>query len=267
MKVGSAPRPLTAEALARRRHVLARIALPLLPLMLPARRAGALDFPALPALPGGGGGPSVQVVSEPSICQARCRDQVRPGARPTRTSHSPFDCAPRTRRAAPAQDFVVMRYTGRFTNGTIFDARYADQPLTCEIGAFYLPGVDRALTNRCVGTTLQLRWEQSPPLARPSDAALLPAGSPVVLDVELLTIQYKLFGEKMRNVSNPYYFAPEPLTLTSAFDERGHASDRPPTIQKDNPFSITDGEFSIISNPTGALTSLVAPLFKQGPSE
>ena len=49
-----------------------------------------------------------------------------------------------------------MRYTGRFTNGTIFDARYADQPLTCEIGAFYLPGVDRALTNRCVGTTLRL---------------------------------------------------------------------------------------------------------------
>ena len=182
-----------------------------------------------------------------------------------------------------------MRYVGRFANGTAFDARYAEEPLTCEIGAFYLPGVDAALDGRCVGSTLRLRWEQSPPLARPSDAALLPAGSPIVLDVELLTIQYKLFGEKMRNASNPYYFAPAPLTLTSAADARGHASARPPTITKDspppspparptargwltprrsqdNPFSITDDEFSFVSNPTGALTELFGPLFKQGPA-
>ena len=40
---------------------------------------------------------------------------------------------------ANEQDFVVIKYTGRFADGTVFDDRYAEQPLTYELGSFYLP--------------------------------------------------------------------------------------------------------------------------------
>ena len=61
--------------------------------------------------------------------------------------------------------------------------------------------------------------------------------------------------------------AEAPLTLSSAYDERGHSSARVPTIGKDNPFSIAPGEKSLISNPSGVITSLFDGVFEAGPGQ
>jgi hypothetical protein len=199
----------TSSAHASRRSIIA-----LSPLLLGPRPATAAS------------GPSVDILSSPSICQGRCREQ----------------------------DFVVVRYVGRRADGTPFDTRYAETPLIYELGGFYLPGVDKALEGSCVGSRLRLSWASSPPVG---DEAKLPTGTPIELELELLTIRYSLFGEKMRDASNRYWFTEQPLTLTSAADyTRGHATSRIPEIKKDNPFSIAPGENSIISNPTSMLTPL-----------
>jgi len=226
MRVPSPPlRGSPAQQALPRRHLLTAAA-SLLPLLAPPdRTAAALPF----GLFGGPSArPTVEVLSASPACQGRVR----------------------------LQDFAVIRYTGRFSNGTVFDARYREQPLIYELGAFYLPGVDAALENQCAGTKLRLRYAESPILSRPEDAALLPAGSAIELEVELVTIKYSLFGEKMRGVTDTYYFAPFPLTLTSPVDERGHASSRTPEVIRDNPFAIAPNENSIISNPKGVLTPL-----------
>ena len=220
-----------SPTLLRRRAVLAAS----IPTLYAARKpAGAAELP----LPGGGAiplpsfesnRPSVDLLSTPSICQGRCRDQ----------------------------DFIVVRYVGRSANGgAVFDDRYERQSLTFELGSFYLPGVDAALEGACVGSKFRLTWPSSPALGPDADAEL-PRG-PIELELELVTIKYSLFGEKMRNATNTYWFNPEPLSLTSAVDARGHLSSREPIVKKDNPFSIAPGEKSIISNPS----SVLGPLFK-----
>ena len=163
------------------------------------------------------------------------------------------------------QDFVVVRYVGRFADGTPFDTRYADRDLVYELGAFYLPGVDELLVGRCVGTKLRLRWESCPAPVAAADAALLPAGSAISLEIELRSIKYSLFGEKMRNASSTYWFNPERLTLASAPDGRGHASSRTPFLPKDNPFAISPSEISIISNPSGLLKPLLSGQLPDSP--
>lgn len=188
----------------------------------------ALATAAQPSMAARGSAPRVELLSSPDICQGRCRDQ----------------------------DFVVLRYTGRFADGRPFDERYATRPLIHELGSFYLPGVDDALVGACVGSRLRMTWERSPSLG-PEYEALLPSGSPIELEMEVVTIRYSLFGEKMRDPTSTYRFTPTPLTLTSAADyERGHATSRPPLVTKDNPFAIAPGEKSIISNPTSTLTNL-----------
>lgn len=199
------------------------LSLSLLPLVL-SRPAGALPATL----------PTVEILSTPDICQARTRDQ----------------------------DFLVVRYTGRFADGRPFDERYAQQPLTFELGGFYLPGVDQALTGLCVGTRVRLAWARSPALG-PEFEPVLPAGSAIEMDVSLVSIKYSLFGEKMR-IFGPgakaegedFWFAPKPLTLSSPVDARGHRTDRETVVKKDNPFSIAPGENSIISNPANTLRPL-----------
>ena len=205
---------------------------PLLAVQLPAAppATASTDFPA-----------QVKIVNTPELCQARCRDQ----------------------------DFVAIKYIGRRTDtGAIFDDRYAKQPLIFEIGSFYLPDVDAGLESACVGSKLRFFWPRSPPLGAEFEAAL-PAGTPIELELELVTIKYSLFGEKMKARSigegngapSSYRFTPGPVTLTSAADfERGHASLRAPVITKDNPFSIAAGENNLISNPS----SVLGPLWQAG---
>jgi len=177
--------------------------------------------------------PRVSVLSTPDVCQARCRDQ----------------------------DFVAVRYLGRFADGKPFDDRYASRPLIYELGSFYLPGVDEEVTGACVGTRLRFTWTRAPALGRVYEA-VLPAGSTIELELELDNIRYSLFGEKMRNAGSEVWFAQSPLTLTSAADyERGHASARAPSVKKDNPFSIAPGEKSLISNPSSVLTPLFSGFF------
>ena len=177
--------------------------------------------------------PRVDVLSTPDICQGRCREQ----------------------------DFVCIKYVGRLTDtGKVFDERYAQKPLIYELGSFYLPGLDKGLKDVCVGTKLRFTWARSPALG-PEFEAVLPAGSPIELQVELVNIKYALFGEKMRDATNPYWFARAPLTLTSAADyEHGHSSSREPTIGKDNPFSIAAGEKNLISNPQSVLSPIFGEL-------
>ena len=105
--------------------------------------------------------PRVAQVSLPDVCQARLRDQ----------------------------DFAVVRYTGRFSNGTTFDTRYAKDPLTFEVGAFYLPGVDAALEGTCVGSKLRFSWQSSPVPVDAADAQVLPPGSSIVIDMDVLSIK------------------------------------------------------------------------------
>ena len=191
--------------------------------------------PALAAFGLGGSGVQSQVVSSPDICQGRCQDQ----------------------------DFVVIRYIGRRLDSTTpFDSRYAKRPLVYELGSFYLPGVDESIEGACVGSKLKLSWARCPDLG-PEYAALLPPGTPIEMDVELLSIKYSLFGEKMRNASSTYWFAEAPLTLTSQVDDRGFVDrGRGVEIKKDNPFSIAPGEKSLISNPSSSLTNLFTGFFE-----
>ena len=43
-----------------------------------------------------------------------------------------------------------------------------------------------------------------------------------------------------------FYFAPQPLTLRSPADKRGHTSDRVPLVQTDNPFAIAPNKASMV---------------------
>lgn len=190
----------------------------------------------------GGGAARVEVLSTPAICQGRCREQ----------------------------DFVVVKYVGRRADGTAFDNRYEQQPLIYELGGFYLPGVDSGLDGACVGTKLRYTWPNGVNLGFPY-IEKLPAGEPISLELELVNIRYSLFGEKMRlrtgsfDYASNYWFAEEPLTLTSAADyERGHKTADDPVIKKDNPFSIGYGEKNLISNPSSTLGPLFKGMFGEG---
>ena len=93
----------TPVALSATRRQAAALVLSL-PMMLRQQPASAL-------LGFGSDRPRVEQVGSPEVCQARANEQ----------------------------DFVVIKYTGRFADGTVFDDRYAEQPLTYELGSFYLP--------------------------------------------------------------------------------------------------------------------------------
>jgi hypothetical protein len=210
-----------------------RALLGVLPTILTVRAAHALEIPGvlsiempsvtMPSFGNGFARPKVEIVSSTDVCAGRCRDQ----------------------------DFVVVRYVGKRGDGTVFDDRYAQQPLVYELGSFYLPGVDEALEGACAGSTFRFSWVSSPSLGTPEMDAKLAPGTPIEMELELLSIRYSLFGEKMRNATNAYWFAPSPLSLTSPFDPRGHLTDRTPEIRKDNPFSIAPGEKNLISNIRG----------------
>ena len=223
MRTERRARPTPAS---RRQAVALALALPVL----------APLTPAFALLGIGESQPTVREVgtAEGFICQARLRDQ----------------------------DFAVVRYTGSFANGTVFDARYAEQPLTFEVGSFYMPGVNEALEGMCVGSKLRLSWNNnSPPPLSAADEPLLPAGSSVVFDIEVLSIRYQLFGEKMRQPQQKqqtidYMFAPEPLSLRSPVDARGHTADRLPLVKTDNPFAIAPNKVSLITNPGNTLAPL-----------
>ena len=202
------------------------LALALLPL-LPARPASALFGIGGPA------GPVVEFLSRQEVCQAR----------------------------AQVQDFVAIRYTGRFEDGRVFDSRYAEQPLVYQLGSFYLPGVDSSLAGACVGSKMRLRWASSPNLPRLEDAAGLPEGSAIEMDLEFVTIKYSLFGETMRDPKDDYFFAPGPITLSSVFTTRGHASGLTPRVKRDNPFALGPTEDSIISNSQGVLKPMIGDGF------
>lgn len=205
------------------------LSLALLPLLQPAHEALAL--PSLPFFSSSDSSVKVTELESPSVCQARLRDQ----------------------------DFVAITYIGQFADGRVFDDRYAMRPLVYELGGFYLDGVDQALAGRCVGTKLQLTWPSSPAIrvGVANDLRRLPAGSALQMELEVRSIKYSLFGEKMRDPSNQYWFSPSPLTLTSPVEARGHLTSRAPLVKKDNPFSIAPGEKSIISIPSNTLVPLL----------
>ena len=217
---------MRVEPVSRRQAVALALALPVL---APLKAFALLGI--------GESQPTVREVDTAAgfICQARLRDQ----------------------------DFAVVRYTGSFANGTAFDTRYTEQPLTFELGSFYLPGVDEALEGACVGSKLRLSWNNnSPPPLSAEDAPLLPAGSSVVLDFEILSIKYQLFGEKMRlpqqkQETIDYMFAPESLSLQSPVDKRGHQkADQLPLVKTDNPFAVAPNKVSLITNPGNTLAPL-----------
>ena len=137
------------HAVARRQAIALALAMPMLASRKPASAFLGLDLPR------------VAQVSLPDVCQARLRDQ----------------------------DFAVVRYTGRFSNGTTFDTRYAKDPLTFEVGTFYLPGVDAALEGTCVGSKLRFSWQSSPVPVDAADAQVLPPGSSIVIDMDVLSIK------------------------------------------------------------------------------
>ena len=183
--------------------------------------------------------PRVQLLSSPEICQGRCKEQ----------------------------DFVVVRYVGRFADGSVFDKRYSSRPLTYELGSFYLPGIDDGLDGACVGSKFKFSWARGPNLGEPY-ASVLPPDSNIEVELELLSIRYSLFGEKMRNASSTYWFTEQPLTLTSAADfERGHQDrGKEVVVEKDNPFSVAPGEKSLISNPSSSITNLFTGWFTGFPT-
>ena len=72
-----------------------------------------------------------------------------------------------------------------------------------------------------------------------------------------MSIKYNLFGEKMSNADNAYWFT-GPVSLTSAVDRREHKSLDEPTVQAENPFALSPTARSIISNPSGLAQSLLS---------
>ena len=82
-----------------------------------------------------------------------------------------------------------------------------------------------------------------------------------MFDIDVLSIKYQLFGEKMRQPQQKqqtidYMFAPEPLSLRSPVDARGHTADRLPLVKTDNPFAIAPNKVSLITNPGNTLAPL-----------
>lgn len=51
-------------------------------------------------------------------------------------------------------------------------------------------------------------------------------GSAIEMEVQLRSINFSLFGEKMRDATNTFFFNPTPLSLSSPSDRRGHPTSR-----------------------------------------
>jgi hypothetical protein len=144
-------------------------------------------------------------------------------------------------------DFVSVRYVGK-VGETVVDDRYATTPLVFQLGAFYLPGFDEALTKQCVTSTLRLTGPTGPPdgplvydvtidrctappppgasaLARSAAAHARPAR---VSARVVCRIVFDAFRDKMtEGGKNAKYFVPEPLTAFGPIDRRWYPNDRP----------------------------------------
>lgn len=125
---------------------------------------GSIPLPSLNVLPNVGTSPQIERVSSADTCQGRVKDQ----------------------------DFVVMQYTiRRLDDGSIVDDRYSTKPLTYEVGSFFVPGVDDLIEGACVGSVYRLSWSRSPSLG-PEGDAILPPGTPIELELKLVTINYSM---------------------------------------------------------------------------
>lgn len=80
---------------------------------------------------------------------------------------------------------MCIRYTAKIGDEVV-DDRYANTPLTYQLGAFYLPGFDDALARQCIQSKLRLTWARPPQLnwGRQEGSAPLPNG-PLVYDVTI----------------------------------------------------------------------------------
>lgn len=135
-------------------------------------------------------GPTVEVLAQPKVSPSCAVLRARPSARAALTQPAHPRPAPRTRQACQSRtlrdDFVRVRYEGRRQDGTPVDVRYRDRDLVFQLGdAFYLPGFSQALTGVCTGATYRLSWGGAPALSE-AEQAVLPPGTPIVYDVQLL---------------------------------------------------------------------------------
>ncbi|KAJ1624907.1 hypothetical protein T492DRAFT_881011 [Pavlovales sp. CCMP2436] len=104
-------------------------------------------------------------------------------------------------------DFVSVRYVGK-VGEIVVDDRYATTPLVFQLGAFYLPGFDEALTKQCVKSTLRLTWQRAPSI---NWGPVPPPAGPLVYDV---TID----RDKMTEGSNNTKYFPPGQTILEFFE-------------------------------------------------
>ena len=72
------------------------------------------------------------------------------------------------------------------------------------------------------------------------------------------------FPMSEKNATIDYMFAPEPLSLRSPVDKRGHQyADRVPLVKTDNPFAVAPNQVSLITNPANTLAPLWQGLREQ----
>ena len=98
-------------------------------------------------------------------------------------------------------DEVFMHYTGRLWDGTQFDSSHErGKPLSLTLGAgMVIAGWERGLRDMCIGEKRKL---QIPPHLGYGDMSMgdiIPAGSTLVFDVELVDID----GKRVRAIREP----------------------------------------------------------------
>jgi len=97
-------------------------------------------------------------------------------------------------------DTIVVDYTGRFTNGTIFDSSLPrGSPFEFRLGSGQvIKGWDRGLENMCVGERRRLTVPPSLAYGNEGAGGVIPPGATLVFDVELISLPQKLVSNEQQ---------------------------------------------------------------------
>ncbi len=100
------------------------------------------------------------------------------------------DTQPGTGAAAKAGDQITVNYTGKLTDGTVFDSSVGKTPFTFMLGnGEVIPGWDQGLLGMQVGGKRTLTIPPSLAYGEQGAGASIPPNATLIFDVELLSIK------------------------------------------------------------------------------
>lgn len=125
-----------------------------------------------------------------SISASFCLAEVTESGLDIRHIGKPDDC----KRQAAKGDFVTVHYTGKLTNGTIFDSSYKqDKPFEFQLGQGHvIQGWEEGILGMCVEEQRKLIVPAHLGYGKEGHGDLIPPDSDLIFDVELLSIEDSL---------------------------------------------------------------------------